>query len=586
MGAILRPRRGTKAVADSKNFVLAKGEIFFEVPSGGVGKGLGRIKMGDGSTAYKNLPYFQELDLIAATGLDSTSKSTIRTNIGAGTSNLALGSSSSTAYRGDRGTTAYNHSQATHARTDATAVAASSTNGNIKINGTETTVYTHPGSGTNPHGTTKSDVGLGNVGNFKAVSTVASQGLSDTEKSNARANIGAGTSSLALGTTSSTAYRGDYGNTAYTHSQSTHARTDATCVAASTTNGKIKINGTETTVYTHPGNGTNPHGTTKSDVGLGNVGNFKAVSTVASQGLSNTEKSNARTNIAAASAADVTQLNNDWNTFNSSIKPYLGCTSCTATDISNNINNLASGYRISISSSTGISNLPTTDFIGTIYCLPLPAIQANNNMQIAVSYMGNLIYTRVYYNNATWSIWQSDRKDIDQLNDDLAAYENYCRYGKVLTNELASYITIPSSASSYVSQIVNYWCIGKKTDGTLNFHITIANGSTGIPITNDYEILEINIWSLIGNEFPWIQNSGAWNLHVKSTPDIYTYGNSSTDGTSYMRGAVVPCYLYPIDSPQVFRVRADFLGGIYSSDALVDQTHLKALSLVINAPIY
>ena len=36
-----------------------------------------------------------------------------------------------------------------------------------------------------------------------------------------------GTSNLTLGTTSSTAYRGDYGNTAYTHSQSTHAPTDA-----------------------------------------------------------------------------------------------------------------------------------------------------------------------------------------------------------------------------------------------------------------------------------------------------------------------------------------------------------------------
>jgi hypothetical protein len=43
---------------------------------------------------------------------------------------------------------------------------------------------------------TKANIGLGNVGNFKAVSTVASQGLSDTEKSNARANIGAGTSSF------------------------------------------------------------------------------------------------------------------------------------------------------------------------------------------------------------------------------------------------------------------------------------------------------------------------------------------------------------------------------------------------------
>ena len=42
---------------------------------------------------------------------------------------------------------AYNHSQAAHARTDATKVEDSSTNGNIKINGTETNVYSHPTSG-------------------------------------------------------------------------------------------------------------------------------------------------------------------------------------------------------------------------------------------------------------------------------------------------------------------------------------------------------------------------------------------------------------------------------------------------------
>lgn len=57
---------------------------------------------------------------------------------------LALGETASTAYRGDRGVIAYNHSQSVHARTDATATAASTTNGNIKINGTETKVYTHP----------------------------------------------------------------------------------------------------------------------------------------------------------------------------------------------------------------------------------------------------------------------------------------------------------------------------------------------------------------------------------------------------------------------------------------------------------
>lgn len=58
--------------------------------------------------------------------------------------------------------------------------------------------------------------------------------------------------SLALGQTSSTAFRGDYGKKAYDHSQLTHARTDATNTAKSNTNGNIKINGTETSVYTLP----------------------------------------------------------------------------------------------------------------------------------------------------------------------------------------------------------------------------------------------------------------------------------------------------------------------------------------------
>ena len=82
---------------------------------------------------------------------------------------------------------------------------------------------------------TSTDVGLGNVGNFKAVSTVANQGLTTTEKSNARTNIGAGTSSLTLGTTSSTAYRGDYGNTAYTHA------TDSSKLTTATASGLYKV---------------------------------------------------------------------------------------------------------------------------------------------------------------------------------------------------------------------------------------------------------------------------------------------------------------------------------------------------------
>lgn len=131
-------------------------------------------------------------------------------------------------------------------------------------------LISHLADTNNPHSVTKAQVGLDQVGNYKAVSTEASQGLTTDEKTNARTNIGAGTSSLALGTSSSTAYRGDRGNIAYTHSQKTSG---------------------------------NPHNVTAADVGLGNVGNFKAVSTVADQGLTEDEKAAARANIGAGSAS-------------------------------------------------------------------------------------------------------------------------------------------------------------------------------------------------------------------------------------------------------------------------------------------
>lgn len=60
MASYLRPRRGKKATATSNNIVLKRGEVFFEVPDTGVGTGMGKIKMGDGSTSYANLPYFNE----------------------------------------------------------------------------------------------------------------------------------------------------------------------------------------------------------------------------------------------------------------------------------------------------------------------------------------------------------------------------------------------------------------------------------------------------------------------------------------------------------------------------------------------
>jgi hypothetical protein len=64
MASYLRPRRGKEATAKSQNIVLKRGEIFFETPASGVGTGIGRLKMGDGSTSYASLPYFlRQLDL-------------------------------------------------------------------------------------------------------------------------------------------------------------------------------------------------------------------------------------------------------------------------------------------------------------------------------------------------------------------------------------------------------------------------------------------------------------------------------------------------------------------------------------------
>lgn len=58
--------------------------------------------------------------------------------------------------------------------------------------------------------------------------------------------------SIALGETAGTAYYGDKGKIAYDHSQTAHARADATKTEKSNTNGNVKINDGEVVVYTHP----------------------------------------------------------------------------------------------------------------------------------------------------------------------------------------------------------------------------------------------------------------------------------------------------------------------------------------------
>lgn len=93
-------------------------------------------------------------------------------------------------------------------------------------------------------------------------------------------------------------------NTAYTHSQSAHARIDATKVTDSTTNGNILINDTETNVYTHPNSGVSA-GTYKS-VTVNTQGHVTAGSnptTLSGYGITDAEtKTDASTKLATAKA--------------------------------------------------------------------------------------------------------------------------------------------------------------------------------------------------------------------------------------------------------------------------------------------
>jgi hypothetical protein len=100
---------------------------------------------------------------------------------------LTLGTGSGNAYRGDYGNTAYNHSQSAHAPSNA------QKNSDI----------------------TKAEI------EAKLTGTISSHNHSGTY---APASHG---THLTLGTGSGNAYRGDYGNTAYTHSQAAHAPSNA-----------------------------------------------------------------------------------------------------------------------------------------------------------------------------------------------------------------------------------------------------------------------------------------------------------------------------------------------------------------------
>ena len=66
--ARIRPRRGTQYEWSSYNPVLAEGELAIQFPDTGIGTGLCKFKVGDGITAWNQLPY--AFDGTAAAAID------------------------------------------------------------------------------------------------------------------------------------------------------------------------------------------------------------------------------------------------------------------------------------------------------------------------------------------------------------------------------------------------------------------------------------------------------------------------------------------------------------------------------------
>lgn len=66
MHAKIRPRRGTATEWSVLNSILQEGELGIECPDTGVGTGLCKFKIGDGTTQWNDLPYAFEANAAQA----------------------------------------------------------------------------------------------------------------------------------------------------------------------------------------------------------------------------------------------------------------------------------------------------------------------------------------------------------------------------------------------------------------------------------------------------------------------------------------------------------------------------------------
>lgn len=200
----------------------------------------------------------------------------------------------------------------------ATKVEASDTNGKIKINGTDTTVYTHPtttavaaaavkvGKDSSGHvvlggALGKSDVGLGNVANTN-ITVSSTNGVKDVTN-NVTYKYTHPTSGANTSKGDTTAQTPGFGGTFKVLSATVDSQGHTTALADHTVTIPATLaDGSDPNAGGRNGLMSREDKAKLNGISSGatnNGGDFKAVSAEASQGLTNTEKENARTNIGA-----------------------------------------------------------------------------------------------------------------------------------------------------------------------------------------------------------------------------------------------------------------------------------------------
>lgn len=251
-------------------------------------------------------------------------------------------------------------------------------------------------------------------------------------------------SSLALGTTSSTAFRGDYGNTAYQHS--------------------LKTSG-------------NPHGVTKADVGLSNVGNFKAVSTAANQGLTDAEKANARSNIGAGASS----FSGDYNDLTN--KPSIGNATVTVKQ-----NGTTKGsFTLNQSSNVEIAltdNNTTYSVVGSSGSTGL--VKNGSSVTDASGYTACPIVGGVPYYKDTNTTYTLSSFGITAT----AAELNYC--DGVTSNIQTQLNEKAASSHTHDDRYYTESEMNTKLNGKANTNQTMYIGTTAVPINRASAALTLN----------------------------------------------------------------------------------------------